>query len=233
MQNAENTLLLVHGAWHGSWCWERLLPALNGRGLSAVTVDLPSASPDGNLGTGLREDTQTLRAALDRIDGPATVVAHSYAGIPATMAAVGDRRIAHLVYLAAYQLDAGESLLGFHGRPAPDPAQGTVPPLDNPRESFYSDVPEEEAERAVRRLTRQSLRSFCEPVTAAGWRDVPSTYVLCDRDRAFAPQDQERLAARAQSVHRLPSGHSPFLSMPERLADLLNYLHARPGGGRG
>ncbi|WKU49051.1 alpha/beta fold hydrolase [Streptomyces sp. VNUA116] len=220
-ENAVNTLLLVHGAWHGSWCWERLLPALAARGLPAVTVDLPSAAMDGNGAIGLQDDVQALYAALDRVDGPVTVVAHSYAGQPATVAAAHDRRIVRLVYLAAYQLDAGESTYGFHGIPVPDPVEGIAPPMHNPREAFYSDVPAQEAEQALRRLTHQSLRTFCEPVTAVGWRDVPSTYILCEHDRALAPHDQERMAARAQSVHRLPSGHSPFLSMPDRLADLL------------
>ncbi|MFJ8312953.1 MULTISPECIES: alpha/beta fold hydrolase [unclassified Streptomyces] len=231
MSTAENTLLLAHGAWHGSWCWERLLPALAERGLSAVTVDLPSAAPDGNGEAGLKEDSLALHTALDRIDGPATVVAHSHAGVPATIAAAENRRITRLVYLAAHQLDVGESLLGVPRQAPARPARGTVPPLDNPRESFYSELPEREAERAVRCLTPQDLRSLSEPVTAAGWREVPSAYALCENDRAFAPQLQERLAIRADSVRRLPSGHSPFLSMPDRLADLLNDLHPRTAGG--
>lgn len=224
MPKARNTHLLVHGAWHGSWCWERLLPALTERGLAAVTVDLPGSAPDGGGDAGVREDVRALRAALDRIDGPVTVVGHSYGGIPATVAAADDPRVGRLVYLAAYQLDVGESLYGYHGRSVSGPVQGTTPPLDNPEQSFYSDVPEEEAARAVGRLTPQSLKTFHEPVTAAGWRHVPSAYVLCEEDRALPPRVQERMAVRAQSVHRLPSGHSPFLSMPDRLAGLLDEL---------
>jgi hypothetical protein len=67
----------------------------------------------------------------------------------------------------------------------------------------------------------QSARSFSERVTKVGWRTIPSTYIVCEQDQALPPQEQEKLAARANAVHRLKSSHSPFLSMPAELAALL------------
>ncbi len=73
-------LLLVHGAWHGSWCWDLLVPELVARGWTPSAVDLPSAS--GSPGAGVREDAEVVREAIAALSGPVTVLAHSYAGVP-------------------------------------------------------------------------------------------------------------------------------------------------------
>ncbi|MFF7646181.1 alpha/beta fold hydrolase [Streptomyces canus] len=211
------TMLLVHGAWHGSWCWDRLRAALGAAGWSTRTVDLPSAERD----CGVHEDAQAVLDELGRIAGPVVVVAHSYGGIPVTQAVAKAADVARIVYLAAYQLDVDESLFGFHGAPVPDdPAAFRAVP-DDPLSMFYEDVPDAEAREAARRLVPQSTRSFSEPLTQAGWRTVPSAYIVCEQDQALPPQDQESLATRSAEVHRLASGHSPFLSMPQELAALL------------
>lgn len=211
------TMLLVHGAWHGSWCWDRLRAALGATGWSTRTVDLPSAGRD----CGVHEDAQAILDELGRIDGPVVVVAHSYGGIPVTLAAAKAAGVARIVYLAAYQLDVDESLLGFHGAPVPDEPAGLRAVPDDPLSMFYGDVPDAEAREAAQRLVPQSTRSFGEPPTQAGWHTVPSAYIVCEHDQALPPQDQEALATRSGEVHRLASSHSPFLSMPQELAALL------------
>ncbi|MEV7990463.1 alpha/beta hydrolase [Streptomyces sp. NPDC086077] len=214
------TLLLVHGAWHGSWCWSPLTAVLNARGRRTRTVDLPSAGREA----GVQDDARVVLDALRRIDGPAVVVAHSYGGIPATQAAAQAANVERIVYLAAYQLDAGESLLGFHGAPVPPAPRGFQPVPDNPAAMFYGDVPEAEAAEAVARLVPQSTRSFSDSLTQAAWHTVPSTYVVCEYDQALPPGHQEALAARSEAVHRIGSGHSPFLSMPAQLGALLTEI---------
>ncbi|WSD64904.1 hypothetical protein OG539_01430 [Actinacidiphila glaucinigra] len=87
--------------------------------------------------------------------------------------------------------------------------------------TFHGDVPAREAEAAVARLVPQSLKSFTQPLSRAAWCTVPSGYVVRERDRALAPARQEDMAVRtAGPVHRLPSHHSPFLSMPAACASL-------------
>jgi pimeloyl-ACP methyl ester carboxylesterase len=211
------TLLLVHGAWHGSWCWDSLRAVLDGDGWTTRTVDLPSAGQQA----GVRDDARAVLDELERIDGPVVVVAHSYGGIPVSEAVAEADSVPHLVYLAAYQLDVGESLLGHHGAPVPPEPHGFQAVPDHPVPMFYGDVPEPEAEEAARRLVPQSTKSFSDTLTQAGWHTIPSTYVVCENDQALAPQNQEALAARAGAVHRIASHHSPFLSMPEELAALL------------
>ncbi|MBD0670738.1 alpha/beta fold hydrolase [Streptomyces sp. CBMA156] len=216
--------LLVHGAWHGAWCWDAVRAALDADGWRSHAVDLPSsapARPDGTGPAGLPEDAAVIRDHLRRIDGPVVVVAHSYGGAPVTEAIAGAANVVRAVYLAAFQLDAGESLFSFLGKPAPEDESGHTPPGKDARQLHFPDVPDAEADRAVARLTPQSVRSFTEPVRTAGWRTVPSSYVICDHDRALEPSRQRVLAARADTVHRLPSGHAPFLSMPGKLAALL------------
>ncbi|MFR9794782.1 alpha/beta fold hydrolase [Streptomyces sp. MS06] len=211
------TLLLVHGAWHGSWCWDGLRAVLDADGWTTRTVDLPSAGREA----GVRDDAQAVLDELKRIDGPAVVVAHSYGGIPVTQAVAEAPDVTRLVYLAAYQLDVGEGLLAYHGAPVPPDPGGFQPVPDGPVPMFYADVPGPEAARAAERLVPQSTRSFSDTLTRAAWRSVPSAYVVCEHDRALPPQYQEELSAKSDVVHRVASGHSPFLSMPVELAALL------------
>ncbi|AVZ76689.1 alpha/beta hydrolase [Streptomyces lunaelactis] len=219
------TLLLVHGAWHGPWCWEKLESALVVDGWTTRTVELPSAvrpeAPTAEPLPGIHEDARAVLETLEDIEGPVVVVGHSYGGIPVTQAIADASNVSHAIYLAAYQLDVDESLFGFHGAPEPEEPKGVIPPLENSDKELYADVSEEETVRAVRQLVPQSARSFSERVTKAGWRTTPSTYIICEQDEALPPQAQERLAARANGIHRLKSSHSPFLSMPAELAALL------------
>lgn len=206
-------LLLVHGAWHGSWCWEPLRTLLTDNGWRVDTVDLPSV---GSPHHGMHDDAHVIRQA---ISGPTVIVAHSYGGIPATQAAAGRPNVEHLVYVAAFQVDVGDSLLGTVG--------GTPPPwwqVDDgvihaqaPETVFFNDV----AEPPTDRLRPQSYRAFTDQLTAAAWHDTDSTYVICEKDNAIPPFAQEAMARRATATERLDAGHSPFLSCPQDLAAIV------------
>jgi pimeloyl-ACP methyl ester carboxylesterase len=216
-RHARPTLLLVHGAWHGAWCWEKLTAVLEEQGWRTLTVDLPSA---GGL-AGVADDARVIRAELEAVDGPVVVVAHSYGGIPVGQAVAGAGNVERIVYLAAFQLDVGESMLSFYGVPAPTEPKDHEPVPDNPVTTFYGDLPPAEGEEAARRLVPQSARSFSDALTAAGWHTVPSTYIVCEQDQALPEASQLRLAERSGAVHRMAAGHSPFLSQPAELAALL------------
>src|SRR3954471_17117003 len=102
------SIVLVHGAWHGAWCWDQLLPLLDAAGVEAVALDLPghggSAEPFGDL----HADADSVRHFLDDGEGPVVLVGHSYGGAVVTDAG-SHPRVRHLVYLCAFQLDEGES----------------------------------------------------------------------------------------------------------------------------
>jgi pimeloyl-ACP methyl ester carboxylesterase len=130
-------LLLVHGAW----ARDPLLDHLDG--LDAHTVDLPSSGTDPATLGDLRADAEVVRAALAGIDGPAVVVGHSYGGMVVTEAATAETGAAHLVYVCAFQLDEGESLLAAVGGQAPpwwEVHEGHVV-ATGPEEVFYNDFP--------------------------------------------------------------------------------------------
>ncbi|MHB8467660.1 MAG: alpha/beta fold hydrolase, partial [Acidimicrobiales bacterium] len=102
------TAVLVHGAWHGAWCWERVAAALANVGVPTLAVDLPGHGADPGPLTDLHGDAERVRQVLDAVDGPVVLVGHSYGGVVITEA--GDHRgVSHLVYLCALALDGHET----------------------------------------------------------------------------------------------------------------------------
>jgi pimeloyl-ACP methyl ester carboxylesterase len=215
------TVVLVHGAWHGAWCWDEVVSRLGGDGVPVVAVDLPSVVSGGDL----YDDARAVREVLDATPGDKVVVGHSYGGIVITEAAAGAEGVRHLVYLTAFMLDEGESLLATVGgeRPpwitlTPD-GEGMI--ANDGERVFYNTSPPEAASAADARLRPHTTAAFEQPVRSVAWRDVPSTYVICDEDNAIPVPAQEAMSARAGATHRLASDHSPFLTDPDAVAALI------------
>jgi pimeloyl-ACP methyl ester carboxylesterase len=215
------TFLLVHGAWHQSQCWEPLQKELAASGWKSQAIDLPSAGEQREPSAGMYDDAEYIAARLERMEGPVVVVAHSYGGLPVTEAIGGHPNVAAVVYVAAYMPAEGESAASIHGIPVPEDVSGSAPMIGDPRVLFYGDLSDADAELASGHLVDQSLRSLTQPTTRAGWRTVPSTYVVCELDQMFPVTLQEKYAAQATAAARLPTSHSPLLSAPGRLAGLL------------
>jgi pimeloyl-ACP methyl ester carboxylesterase len=223
------TLLLVHGAWHDSRAWRPLVDALEG--VDTRTVDLPSAGTDPAALGDLRADAEAVRAALAGIEGPVVVVGHSYGGAVISEAVSPGTGVTHLVYLCAFQLDEGESLLGAVGGQAPpwwEEHDGYVV-ARTPEEIFYNGCPEDLTAEAVGRLRLHARAAFEQPLGQAAWRHVPSTYVVCEDDHAIPLFAQELMSQRAGSVIRMRAGHSPFLSHPGELAATLRTIAEQAG----
>src|SRR5580700_6219902 len=109
MSNADGAVaVLVHGAWHGAWCWEPVVVELEGRGHPVRTIDLPSR---GNPAGDLHGDAQAVRELVESLGRPVVLVGHSYGGAVITEASSGTPGIKRLVYLTALVPDAGESVL--------------------------------------------------------------------------------------------------------------------------
>ncbi|WP_326570118.1 alpha/beta hydrolase [Actinacidiphila glaucinigra] len=231
------TLVLVHGAWHGTWCWQPLVEHLPD--LDVRTVALPSSGQDPAVLGGLYDDAEAVAKAIAAVGGPTVVVGHSYGGCPVTEAAAAAGDVERVIYLSALMQDAGDSVLSLVG--------GVHPPYWDVHEEhqgqaghgyfeaaqasdvLYSDVEPHLAQQAAAKLGRQSLASVTQPLTQAAWRTVPSTYILCEQDLAIPLPLQEAMATRAQRTVRLRSGHSPFLSQPAELARILRHeLALRP-----
>ncbi|GAA2244438.1 hypothetical protein GCM10010145_09110 [Streptomyces ruber] len=226
-------VVFVHGACvrDGSWWWHRTAELLQERGMLSVAPALPSCGeaglPGGVGGPGLSEDVAAVRQALLDSDEPTVVVAHSYGGIVTAEAAAGVGSVRHLVLVSSYLPEVGQSLSEFgDGSPAPfldiDSDAGTFsvrPELLV--DTFLQDCDPEIQAQAAGHLARQSLQVTGQPVQAAAWQQVPSTYLICAQDRGTPPRLQREFARRAGNVVELDAGHHPFLSQPAAVQDLL------------
>jgi pimeloyl-ACP methyl ester carboxylesterase len=233
-----SSVLLVHGAWHGAWCWEPVIAALGERDISAVAIDLPGHGTDaGSLGD-LHGDAERVRRALDAFTEPVVLVGHSYGGVVITEA--GDHStVSHLVYVASFNLDEGESAMGaamaeseagaldHSDRPdvlahihVDDDGTSTVDG-EGARLLFYNDCTDAVADWAVARLGPHRMETLSQSPHGVAWRQRPSTYAICGNDNIVHPGLQRILARRATHVVEWPTGHSPFLSRPDLVADVL------------
>ncbi|WP_326559027.1 alpha/beta fold hydrolase [Micromonospora sp. NBC_01796] len=232
------TLLLVHGGHHGSWVWEKLQAELGAEGWRTETVDLPSAVRDESRPEplpGMFDDARVVRAAIDAIDGPVVVVAHSYAGMPVTQATAGAPNVVHLVYVAAYMPDLGEAMFPIHGVPTPDSLAGLrspVNPENNQPATFFDGNPDNpDTALASARLVPQTIRADFEAVTQVGWKTISSSYVIPDDELSVVALVEERMAARAGAVYHAEGNHAPFYSHPKEFAALLGTIVDKAGAG--
>ena len=225
-------VVFVHGACvrDGSWWWHRTAALLQERGVGSVAPALPSCGeagvPGGTDGPGLAEDVAAVRTVLED-DEPTVVVAHSYGGIVTAEAAADVASVRHLLLVSSYLPEVGQSLSDFGGEgPAPfldvDPDAGTF--TVRPEllvETFLADCDADVRAQAPDHLARQSVRVTGEPVGAAAWQRVPTTYLVCTEDRGTPADLQRTWARRAGAVVELGAGHHPMLSRPAAVADLV------------
>jgi pimeloyl-ACP methyl ester carboxylesterase len=155
------------------------------------------------------------------------VVAHSYGGIVTAQAAAGVDAVRHLLLVSSYLPEVGQSLSSFGGeQPAPfldiDPKGGTFTVRPEAlAETFLQDCDPEIQRQAVGKTARQSLAVLSQPVQAAAWQHVPSTYLVCAQDQGTPATRQREFAGRATRVVELEAGHHPFLSQPAEVRDVI------------
>lgn len=212
------TYLLVHGGWHGAWCWRHVTAEFDRRGVAWRAIDLPSAHDDTGVADLDADVRAVARAAADV--GPVVLVGHSYGGAVVAEAAALVESLVGLVFLAA--------LVPLHGQSATDASREVrvrtalddaitvdgpllrIDPAGAPA-AFYEDCSPADRAWAIERLSAQTLVSFRSPRRSLD-PAVDRRYVLCERDRALDPSLQEAMAARCGEVVRLASDHSLFLS---------------------
>lgn len=233
------SLILVHGAMHGAWCWERIVPLLREAGHHVHAVNLPGS--DRGIAAhqvDLDSYTRTVVEALVAAPGPAVLVGHSMGGLPISTAAEARPDLAAaLIYLCAAVPVDGKSLLETSANPAAhtlfrsdDDGASMYFAAETAWDFFFADCPTEDAQAGMRRLTPQPTRPLKESVRLSADRfgRVPKHYIVTRKDRAIIPEIQISYTALLGDVrlHSLESGHSPFYSQPAELANLLGAIAA-------
>ena len=227
-------VLLVHGAWHGRWCFDRVRSLLAAADVHGIAVDLPGHGDDPGPFTDLHGDVERVAAALEGLSD-VVLLGHSYGGAVITEAGVHEA-VRHLVYLSGLALDHGETCqaaavaesagISHEGRPDLGASltfhdDGTSTLLPSAASCLYQDCGPAEVAWAMAHVGPQPMLNLSQEPAAVAWKHKPSTYVVCAHDQAVHPELQRILARRCTTTTEWPTGHSPFLSQPERIADLL------------
>ena len=241
-----STFVLVHGAWHGAWCWYRVVPLLEAAGHRVMAPDLPGHGIDRTpiAGVTMAAYADRICAVLDQAGEAAILVGHSMGGaIVSEAAALRPQRVRVAVYLAAFLLGDGESVLqrassDSEGLVMPnlkfaeDESYATIAP-DRVREIFYADCPDEDVALARSLLVPQALEPVGAPIHTrrAGSADVPRAYIECLQDRAIPPALQRSMQAAqpCRASRSMNTSHSPFFSAPRELVGHLLDFAAMDG----
>ena len=219
-------IVLIHGAWHGAWAFDKVTEPLQSQGLEVEAIDLPL--------NGVVGDIEAARACIARHPG-AVVLGHSYGGIVITHAAAG-LDVSHLVYLAAAIPDRDEDIAALMAEFRSPSLQQAMDAPNNGQiildaelaiEAFYHDCDPREAKAAAARLRPHSRIGLPTLDSDPVWRSVASTYVVCAADKALHPELQRQLSARTTNAVEWECAHSPFLACPALVVDLLSDLARR------
>jgi pimeloyl-ACP methyl ester carboxylesterase len=220
--------VLVHGAYHGAWCWDQVCAELERGGHPSSAVDLPCDDPDAGAERYVDEVIHAIPKHADAV----VMVGHSMAGLIIPIAA-SRARTAMTIYLCAWTPVPGLSFdaqradmgTGFEpSTPAQENPDGSASwPEEGAIESFYHDCEPDVARSAARRLRRQFWKVTREVTPLRQWPAVPAAYILCSDDRIISRGYSEQAARRQLGIDpvELPGGHSPFLSRPRILAQAL------------
>ena len=208
------SILLVHGAWHGAWCWNLVERELKNKGVDVRSLNLPF--------TGVNDDIASVSNALKDIDNQVILLGHSYGGIVISSAAEAKENVDQLIYLSAILLEPGESMQLDGSKIQIDVDANLISEVKKSSAipAFYGDVDPKLAKASMELLRPFPIVSGSQGIGEA-WREKYSTYIVCQEDKAIPPELQYVMAKKADRIIEWQCGHSPFLSKPELVIDLL------------
>lgn len=214
------SILLVHGAFADASSWRHVIPLLEEKNYRVTAIQTPMTSLD--------DDVKATTRAIEAQPGPVVLVGHSYGGAVISVAAAQTAKVKALVFVAAFAPETGETLGAMQKRYAPPPLVSALVPdtagflfVDRAKfhEVFAHDVPA--ADAGVMAASQRPIFAgiFDTPMPGAGWKSIPSWYVVATEDRAINPELERFMAHRIGAVTtEVKASHVPFLSHPKAIA---------------
>lgn len=248
-QNKDKTYILIHGAWHGAWCWYKVVPEMTKKGFKAIAIDLPGHGKDTTNPeiVTFRMYVEKVKEVANSINGQVILVGHSMSGTVISQAAeeLGKDKVNKLVYLDAFLPRNGESvskLAGMIFQTLPKEtdttkitfSKGIVNASNGKTRTFkpqvadvvfYHDCKKKDKELAHQNLCRQASEPLGATValTDSIYGQIPKYYILCtegkDLDKSLLPT-----RVKCEKVINIATSHSPFFSKPKELARLFMML---------
>lgn len=239
-------IVLLHGSWHGAWCWHKVVPPLQAQGHQVHVPDLPAHGRNWRLARGrttLRSMANCVCELLDSLDAPALLVAHSRGGIVAsTVAEMRPGKLHATAYLAAYMLRNGERVADFFRKDKDSlvPRNIRISRLtltdrlaeEAYRPALYADCSDADVELARALLTPEpSLPALTRlRLSEQNHGSVRRHYIELTNDKAVSLPLQRMMIAASPcaSVSSIESSHSAYFSRPEQLAAAINTIALHP-----
>lgn len=239
----ENTVIFVHGAWHGSWCFNRVMDKFSKIGLNVITVDLPG---HGNNKTNLSPKEISLKTYVDYVkeiinkevakESKVILAGFSMGGIVISQVGedIGSDKISKLIYVSGFIPDKNGSLVEEEKK-TEHPSVSlkmTVNESDfsisiNDKEAirdlFYNCCNDEDVEWAIKNFQQQPMKPFLDKVNlGSSFESIQKVYIKCPRDNAIHAKDQERMIVQNNcKVIEIDTDHSPFFSKPDELVEAI------------
>jgi len=232
------TFILIHGSWHSSWNWHRVIPILENQGHKAIAMDLPGMGRDKTPinEVKMQSTVEKICRLIDSVDGNVILVGHSKNGIMISQAAeYRPDKIEKLVYLAAYLIPNGKTQKEY----SMQDTLGVLKPYvtmheelhahtlqpEIYKEGLYADCDDNITQLAKLLLSHEPVESGITPLrlTDGNYGRVPRIYIECTEDKAVTPFIQRRMYNEmpCEKVYSLPTSHSPFFSKPQELSAIL------------
>jgi pimeloyl-ACP methyl ester carboxylesterase len=229
--------VLIHGAWHGGWCWDKVIQALTKAGHTAEAPTLPGMNPgDDRGGVAFNDYVEAIEATLKRQDAPVILVGHSSAGFLLQVAAPkAPEKIERLVFhnafllpnnMAQFDLVPAEVAQGMTAMAGASPDKSVPVIEDFVRGALLPGEPKEVQDDLMARLLPQPLVIFTTKVNTLPFQelDLPMTYLFCKDDQTPAPYGEMASSLPGADVVEIDGGHETLWTHPEYLAQALSRI---------